>query len=392
MCWDSVQRPHARKGHHSGHCRRTHTQSLSLSLSRSLVLSFSRSLTLSLSHSHSLALFLSSFSGWGRCVYVHSVGGLIPLISLVPSLPIPFRPLAFVVVVSARHDQDITGLAAGLSGDAGQVSQPGVVEETLMDDVEEELVNGVSHAAVQTINDDEDVDEDHEDDDVAEIVEDTVVDDFGSGPPAGLPGLPARNDSDEAGGSAPDGVSDNDVEVLGVVPAPRTPELGVAGPSTPPGVPEEAELVETGDEEDPGDDWFDEAQDFSTSSHSLSRRATQPSTTSAILQHVTSHPTLATGYELQVGRHHLPVASCSFPVATLASRVERPKIRRIQEDGGEAADDGEVEEASFFIHSSSLSPTLLVPWRKYCSDDRGWRGRGRGHASEGRHSVGRRRR
>jgi len=157
--------------------------------------------------------------------------------------------------------EDITGLAAGLSGDAGQVSQPGVVEETLMDDVEEELVNGVSHAAVQTINDDEDVDEDHEDDDVAEIVEDTVVDDFGSGPPAGLPGLPARNDSDEAGGSAPDGVSDNDVEVLGVVPAPRTPELGVAGPSTPPGVPEEAELVETGDEEDPGDDWFDEAQE-----------------------------------------------------------------------------------------------------------------------------------
>ena len=54
-------------------------------------------------------------------------------------------------------------------GMLGQVSQLGVVEERLVDGGEEEVVNGFSRAALQTVNDQGDDDED-----VAETVEDTV--------------------------------------------------------------------------------------------------------------------------------------------------------------------------------------------------------------------------
>ena len=54
---------------------------------------------------------------------------------------------------------------------------------------EEELVNGFSRAALQTVKDQGDDDED-----VAETVEDTVFEDFDRGPLAGLPG--SRNIAD----------------------------------------------------------------------------------------------------------------------------------------------------------------------------------------------------
>ena len=69
---------------------------------------------------------------------------------------------------------------------------------------------------------------------MAEIVEDTVVD-FGGGLRVGIIGQPARRDSEEVGGSAADGGSDDDVEVVGAVPALETLEHVVAGLSTPPG-------------------------------------------------------------------------------------------------------------------------------------------------------------
>ena len=63
------------------------------------------------------------------------------------------------------------------------MSQLGVVEEPLVDGGEEELVNGFSRAALQTVNDQGDDNEN-----VAETVEDTVLEDFDRGPLAGLRG------------------------------------------------------------------------------------------------------------------------------------------------------------------------------------------------------------
>ena len=56
------------------------------------------------------------------------------------------------------------------------MSQLGVVEEPLVDGGEEELLNGFSRAALQTVNDQGDDNEN-----VAETVEDSVLEDFDRG-------------------------------------------------------------------------------------------------------------------------------------------------------------------------------------------------------------------